>query len=88
MTEHEKLKEICDKIGYNIEDNWFQYTVTYWFKDCYDCNWTDIKQIIFSKPFMWRFVMEYIHTFRNTFYADLCLNHLNNPVDYLYNLIK
>jgi len=126
MTEHEKLKYICDKIGYKI-----------WRLECWDCmikkwlcyswktkgedwicsicwyKWKDIwlltdnleneywykrnaiKEIIFTPEFMGKFVTQYclqkwycqVYKYFQWDLIDI-FEHLNNPVDYFYNLLN
>lgn len=67
-TQHEKLKEIADLIGYkekryeyleNTEDNMF-YNLNTWF--CFYDKWTDthysidVREIIFTQEFMDRYI--------------------------------
>ena len=117
MNEHEKLKCICDKIGYevkwDIHMNWLlkNEVWTLYFeklrKNFYKviCLWetrnVDVREIIFTQDFMekyisyidknispwifvkrekWELVIPEIH--------DWLIRNLDNPVDYLYNLIK
>ena len=98
-TEHEKLKEICDKVGIDINkiDNdiwWEGCNNEYRIPD--DANWdarwsnkVDVRTIIFTQEFMDKY---------NKWFNDNCLwlwdevinilNHLDNPVNYLYSLTE
>ena len=94
MTEHEKLKEICDII-------WFK-EFNYW-DECWNsfCEISDdneyreinVREIIFTPEFMEKFIsycdIKWIiaPSYYKIFLIDLHKN-LYNPVDYLYNLIK
>jgi len=92
MTEHETLKAICDKI-------WYDNIHTYWCNNQYQVFKTDIRsarEIIFTQEFMDKFLKEYRKeelTIEKSIYrwhrfTDLIYKHLDNPVEYLYNLIK
>jgi len=102
MTEHEKLKVICDKIGYKsntyktcnpceIENIDLQWTEV----DINEINWVDVeknvREIIFTQEFMDKYI-DYVCDNRWHWIAEWVLQyigqHLNDPVDYLYNLIK
>lgn len=102
MTEHEKLKEICDKIGYDkldYSDNWAWHEWM-WLHLIVDkdkkSTWLDIqdvREIIFTQEFIYKFSAYYLST-QSNLESDLeekylqLLLELDNPVDYLYNLIK
>ena len=88
MTEHEKLKAICDKIGYEPIYYWYK-TLKRYYKD-----WkgeAGVREIIFTQEFMER--LKLYHW--NNIVSDVLYEHkmlqlfdnLDNPVDYLYNLI-
>lgn len=102
-TEHEKLKEIADKIGYENEDysymfawdefmDWTKVYETWFYKSSDD--WIaiicDVREIIFTQEFMdklrdysydwWDFEMDLV-------WVDL-LDHLDNPVKYLADLLN
>ena len=73
MTEHEKLKEICDLIGYNLEysltsldideDEYliqWKYFIEEWFyNDKWVPNIIDVREIIFTQEFMDRLYKYY-----------------------------
>ena len=94
-TEHEKLKEICDKIGYDymwhymFNENWTEKVTNWSFVSI------DVREIIFTTEFVAKFNKYRIDQLDLTAYGPWknsrlweILNHLNNPVDYLYHLIK
>ena len=79
MTEHEKewekLKTICDKIWY-----WTRIRLG-----------LDVREIIFTEDFIdkLRYELKVIHWKDNAYiYINKLLEYLDNPVNYLYNLIK
>ncbi len=84
MTEHEMLKAICDKIGFESEfefDETFIKEWSYIFDEI-----VDVREIIFTQEFMDKF-----NQYR--YYKDIypkegfdLMKNLDNPVDYLYNL--
>jgi len=86
MTEHEQLKEICDKIWFEI-DHWFMSEYDIWEIDCR----TDVQAIIFTEEFKDKYCHHMIYVnypkYTRSEFNTVC-NHLDNPVDYLYNLIK
>jgi len=91
-TEHEKLKEICDKIGYEINAELF-----YWDETDFRRQWNmydeydfvaDVREIIFTQEFMSKFEDYYIKDKEYMWWKHLILHNLNNPTEYLYNLIK
>jgi len=85
MDEHLKLKIICDKIWYEIKfsnmywKNWILYT-DIWISEIYK----DVREIIFTQEFMDKFEKKYWLIEAWT----LIRSNLNNPTEYLYNLIK
>jgi hypothetical protein len=90
ITKYEKIKLIAEKV-------WaFKYIKHYWDYDKkifkYDDNWVekyiDYRTIIFNYHFWWR-VLNYSKNHQKEIYCQLeqILEHLNNPVEYLYNLI-
>ena len=90
MTEHEKLKEICDKIWY---ENYILEQIRWW----YIYKWSewielDVIEIIFTQEFMDKldtYLWEKDLWFcRHDLSSELIWKHLNNPVEYIYNLIK
>ena len=92
MTEHEKLKEIIDLIGYDnkkyeiildwldqmiVRKNWG--ILTEWSRD--------VREIIFTTEFMDKY--DY-YRYNNDIYpieANEILDHLEDPVSYLYNTL-
>ena len=98
MTEHEKLKEICDTIGYLPEDYWFKIEIKkLWVPDIlktsnwYQWTWNwDVREIIFTQEFMDRLLEFCIKKYKWKSYELIwkILLHLDNPADYLYKIIK
>jgi len=89
MTEHEKLKEICDKIGYEIKWNhfdlwkdWYMW-VDYWS----GLGITSLREIIFTQEFK-EYYFDSDSEFMETDHIAPILFNLNNPVSFLYDLIK
>jgi hypothetical protein len=96
MTEHQQLKEICDKIGFDFQIlKWSLF----WNGKEYTEN-KDVREIIFNKEFIEKFEKylqnteykemvqsTYTNAYITYFRAELITN-LDNPVEYLYNLIK
>ena len=96
LTVHEQLKEICDKIGYQMP--WkLRYSNESWYWNISTLAITDEREIIFTDEFITKFVDYYRHSdnikiepcnsLTWTFYKWL-INNLDNPCLYLYNLIK
>lgn len=94
MTEHEKLKAVCDLI---------EHIPMYWYKNIkgfyqimnrkWDFRKIDVREIIFTQEFMDKLV-NYLEDNRivapshyKTFLISLH-KELNDPVDYLYNLLE
>lgn len=89
MTEHEKLKEICDDIWYKFKK--YKYNNKYlWFINVEDKHFfrVDIREILFSPEFMNKFISKYVKTYQSIFCFNLLKHKLNDPVDFLYKLIK
>ncbi len=90
-TEHEKLKEICDKIGYDTNIELYN-----WFYETSEQKRVNVREIIFTQEFMKCFLKLYRKehlTIENSIYRwkkfeRLFYNHLDNPVDYLYSLLE
>ena len=85
-TEHEKLKEICDKIWYNSEyfDWMWQASWSY-----FHIQWSiiDVREMIFTPEFMDKF-FPYSKASSLWEFAEELFENLDNPVKYLYDLIK
>ena len=85
LTEHEKLKWICDKIWY---ETYFKNWTLYWVDDKTHYFW-NVRELIFTPEFWEKFEnyaydnIWWIWTIR----IDI-FNNLDNPIWYLYNLIK
>ncbi len=86
MTEHEKLKAICDKIGYDTNIEFYN-----WFYETSEQKKVNVREIIFTQEFMdkfryelkvkhWKDMVEY--------YMNELYQNLNNSVEYLYNLLE
>ena len=98
MTEHEKLKEICDKIGYYdyIKDYTYIETVKkfmYVSKFLDDAQaYINIREIIFTQEFMDKFHKYYFRDDNDEsvdlYYQQRIYDNLDNIVKYLYQLIK
>lgn len=97
LEEHGKLKEICDIIGYDLKYFWYDskwFYKEYWYSQKM---WVNVREIIFTTEFMEKFYQYSLDNFliidweSNAKYWDWkidLLDNLDNPVDYLYNLIK
>ena len=94
MTEHEKLKFICDKIWYKNKTYFFwkdyiieeEYNEIRW---VYNRN-IDVREIIFTQEFIEKMI-DYV--WANIEYPwnwneKEIMEHLDNPVEYIYKLIK
>lgn len=82
MKEYEQLKEICDKIWYNI-DIYLSYDKL-WINPFFS-----IREIIFTPDFM-RKLSWYLWAISTEEYKELwwnIVNNLDNLVQYLYNLL-
>lgn len=109
MTEHEKLKNICEIIWYKPKFNFEEDEEDYDYLCYYEYNkWTwstriiDVREIIFTTEFMnkfidyrskWKIEKVPCESLISTFAKWLIWSidrkwHLDNPVDYLYNLMK
>lgn len=77
MREKEKLEWIFDTMGYKSKYN-------------YDYSSDDVREIIFTQDF-WDKLVEYVNTelptMWNVYWRDRLLEHLDDPVSYLYNLL-
>lgn len=99
MNEHQKLKAICDKIGFMwgwpIKIIWNE-TNKVWERINYKNPWVcDVREIIFTQEFMdklidsWQtHVFMWDSRFNPNIIREWLLNHLDNPVEYLYNLFN
>lgn len=88
MTEHEKLKEICDKIWYNYDfiiwnPEWEH--ITYWKWEKWYKVYNDVREIIFTQEFMDKFIDKI--WIDNIDFKEILFKKLDNPVEYLYNLL-
>ena len=102
-TEHEKLEIICKKIWFRYVDYWYSFTkwnhnLCMWKAFVYKWRKTspNVREIIFIQKFKDKYVnylqKEWIIVYWSEFdYAQFLIelnNNLDNPVSYLYNLIK
>ena len=97
MNEHELLKKVADKIwfshsSYDRERMIFKEWI--WENERRLLN---VREIIFTSEFMNKFIEYRINwnikaipckSLKDTFYSTLIEEHLDNPVQYLYSLIK
>lgn len=94
MTEHEKLKCVCDKIGYEYHRlKAVLPELVCWEENEFGIINIEInpREIIFTPEFMGKYTEYYlcIDDFVNVNSMELWLmKNLENPVGYLYNLIK
>lgn len=78
MTEHEKLKEICDLIGFEYELPW-------------DWDYQPVKLTIFTQEFIdtfWTYI--FLNNKSDYWYTNFTGNlmeNLDNPTQYLYNTL-
>lgn len=91
MNEFEKLKQICDKIWYKYYK--YKYEIPYNLDIDKIKIDKDVREIIFTKEFMDKLETKLMGIFwPNTSNVKVMLNwilyHLDNPVEYLYNLIN
>ena len=94
MEEHKNLKEIIDNISYNLPDNikyvkecntFVRYLVLEWRV----AEVIDVREIIFTQEFMMK--LDYFlfnNELNNTDWAIDLLKNLDNPTQYLYNIIR
>ena len=90
MKNHKKLKEICDKIWYKVnykfEFNDWYFTESYnEYDSCYMEREVNVREIIFTQDFIDKF--KNCTLIEDYYLADLILEHLDDPVSYLYKLI-
>lgn len=99
-TEHEKLKEIIDLIdfswGWPIAIIWNE-TNKVWERINYKNPWIcDVREIIFTNTFQ-RYLVKYLwskNKLRNIIeeqdmsFDEIIMDNLDNPVEYLYNLLE
>lgn len=85
MTNNNKFRFICDTIWYDDMQYWSD---EYWYYRWYKCDMSE-KDMIFSQEFMNCFI-DYclIKGIEDKWFAEWLLENLDNPVDYLFNLIK
>ena len=76
MTEHEKLKWICDTIGYTY----------YKYRWCWNYVVVDVREIIFTPEFR-MLCMWYLQFTQNKVHFDSVMEHLEDPVTHLYSLL-
>ena len=89
MTEHEKLKEICDTIGYT-HDTWDFYNNIFLKYEPHYTQWKDVeceiiidvREIIFTPEFMDKYTQH-----KAPLHMCPLLENLDNPVDFLYKNI-
>lgn len=93
MTEHEKLKEICDIIGYDVEKQdiffewqYYQKVIITWVNIASNVT-VDVREIIFTQEFR-MLCMWYLQFTQSEVHFDSIMEHLGNPVHYLYKIIK
>lgn len=80
-TEHEKLKEIADKIWYELLlCNIKQYKRIDWIEWFF---YVDVREIIFTPEFMGKFV-----DYKPSINMCNIFNNLDNPVEYLFDLLE
>lgn len=90
MSEHEKLKEICDKIGYEVSYRYdlcnFHKTNDIWYEEII----LNVREIIFTQEFM-NNLKDYCEE-QDIDFKDLwmyLLDNLTHPISYLnYILIN
>ena len=83
MTEHEKLKWICDTINNNNIVNIYHnntYLNRFW-------NVADVREIIFTPVFINKYY-NYINKKKIFLNLNILMQNLDDPVEYLFNLIK
>ena len=89
MTEHEKLKEMADKIWYEIN---YKFKITY-YEQIAECEYRtiDVREIIFTQEFMNKY-MKYLKVEKNFWNPTIIIywlfENLQDPVWYLYSIIK
>ena len=97
MKEHEQLKEICNKIGYetkyniDVDNIWFYEELNIDISNISSVKYSrylDVREIIFTQEFMEKY-KEYAYKLDNIDNQDIydLLLHLDNPVWYLYDLV-
>ena len=101
MSEHEQLKEICDKIGIGnkewsignfIWEDWYYCVETHKYDGSDYTEVIDVRQIIFTPEFMEKLnIFQYwdCNPYTNSVsdFNDIML-HLDKPVQYLYDIFK
>jgi hypothetical protein len=86
LTEHKKLKQICDKIGYNTFNNYWDWIE---FHEWWPYWYISVKEIIFTQEFVYKFEKYYLDNLQiklSNWWSKLWYN-LDNPVDYLHTLL-
>jgi len=91
MTEHDKLREIFTKIEYR-NDN---YLIDEEFWLCKEIYWTwlecDVREIIFTEDFrehLYDYLLLSVEEHKIKRIIEEIMWHLQNPVEYIYKLIK
>lgn len=88
MTDHEKLKRICDYIWYKTS----RYDDELWFFSTDELEWTNrtinVREIIFTQTFMDKYKEKVVHRYAQPHFAHQLTITLDNPIKYLYNLIE
>lgn len=98
LSEHEKLKIICDKIwykpifDYQIYDWMFNDFTWYWQynKWTWQTRMVNVREILFAQEFMNKY-QTYIYNNINkdlNMFKIMIMSSLDNPVDYLFNLLE
>ena len=97
MSEHEKLKEICDLIEHKPM---YWYKNLKWFYQIMSKSWlyrkVNVTEIIFSPEFMSKYLLyisentelELNKSYDSLKFSIWLLWNLNDPADYLYNLLR
>ena len=92
MTEHEKLKKICDEIGYDVLSLYSIYNIDEYYIMDFD-RVVEAREIIFTPEFMQKFNFYLVWTKK----IDLkqlaqiqcsMFDNLDDPVSYIYSLLE
>jgi len=93
MTDHQKLKAICDEIGHE-SNKWIENRKEFWYEfwiepnPCYSS--ADVREIIFTQEFMdklWRYYQSIGGLDKFNELSWELLDNLDDPVSCLYDLI-